>query len=151
MRWVDSFGLECIDTIVKAMEDNRDDLIVILAGYQKEMKGFLESNSGLKSRFPNIIHFPDYTGEELRKIAEIQARSKGYEIAEEALHPLEDYFSAVQEINAAEAGNGRLARNVVEDAILVQSRRLVENPGDKMDELRLSDFNLTVTAEPNRK
>ncbi len=147
----DSFGLECIDTIVKAMEDNRDDLIVILAGYQKEMKGFLESNSGLKSRFPNIIHFPDYTGEELRKIAEIQARSKGYEIAEEALHPLEDYFSAVQEINAAEAGNGRLARNVVEDAILVQSRRLVENPGDKMDELRLSDFNLTVTAEPNRK
>ena len=147
----DSFGLECIDTIVKAMEDNRDDLIVILAGYQKEMKGFLESNSGLKSRFPNIIHFPDYTGEELRKIAEIQARSKGYEIAEEALHPLEDYFSAVQEINAAEAGNGRLARNVIEDAILVQSRRLVENPGDKMDELRLSDFNLTVTAEPNRK
>ena len=147
----DSFGLECIDTIVKAMEDNRDDLIVILAGYQKEMKGFLESNSGLKSRFPNIIHFPDYTGEELRKIAEIQARSKGYEIAEEALHPLEDYFSAVQEINAAEAGNGRLARNVVEDAILVQSCRLVENPGDKMDELRLSDFNLTVTAEPNRK
>ncbi len=147
----DSFGLECIDTIVKAMEDNRDDLIVILAGYQKEMKGFLESNSGLKSRFPNIIHFPDYTGEELRKIAEIQARSKGYEIAEEALHPLEDYFSAVQEINAAEAGNGRLARNVVEDAILMQSRRLVENPGDKMDELRLSDFDLTVTAEPNRK
>lgn len=147
----DSFGLECIDTIVKAMEDNREDLIVILAGYQREMAGFLESNSGLKSRFPNIIHFPDYTGEELRKIAVIQARSKGYEIKEDALQPLEDYFTAVQAINAAEAGNGRLARNVVEDAILKQSKRLVANPGDAMDELRLEDFDLTVTAEPNRK
>ena len=81
----------------------------------------------------------------------IQARSKGYEIKEDALQPLEDYFTAVQAINAAEAGNGRLARNVVEDAILKQSKRLVANPGDAMDELRLEDFDLTVTAEPNRK
>ena len=123
----DSFGLECIDTIVKAMEDNRDDLIVILAGYKKEMEVFLESNSGLKSRFPNLIDFPDYTGEELQKIAVLQAKGKGYVISEEAYLPLQEYFTKVQEVRAAEAGNGRLARNIVEEAILKQSNRLVED------------------------
>ena len=144
----DSFGLECIDTIVKAMEDHRDNLIVILAGYEREMAGFLESNSGLKSRFPNLIHFPDYTGEELRKIAEIQAKSKGYVIAEEAILPLEEYFDKVQSINAAEAGNGRLARNVVEDAILKQSGRVVADPNAKIDELRKEDFDFTIKVKP---
>lgn len=139
----DSFGLECIDTIVKAMEDNRDDLIVILAGYKKEMEVFLESNSGLKSRFPNLIDFPDYTGEELQKIAVLQAKGKGYVISEEAYLPLQEYFTKVQEVRAAEAGNGRLARNIVEEAILKQSNRLVENPSQKLDELRLEDFDLT--------
>ena len=144
----DSFGLECIDTIVKAMEDNRDNLIVILAGYKKEMEGFLESNSGLKSRFPNTIFFPDYTGEELRKIAVIQAKSKGYVIEESALPALEDYFTKVQSINAAEAGNGRLARNVVEDAILKQSGRVVNDANVRIDELILEDFDLTVKVKP---
>ena len=139
----DSFGLECIDTIVKAMEDNRDDLIVILAGYKKEMEVFLESNSGLKSRFPNLIDFPDYTGEELQKIAVLQAKGKGYVISEEAYLPLQEYFTKIQEVRAAEAGNGRLARNIVEEAILKQSNRLVENPSQKLDELRLEDFDLT--------
>ena len=144
----DSFGLECIDTIVKAMEDNRDNLIVILAGYSKEMEVFLESNSGLKSRFPNTIHFPDYTGEELRKIAVIQAKGKGYVIEESALGPLEEFFDKVQSINAAEAGNGRLARNVVEDAILKQSGRVVNDSDAKIDELKLEDFDLTVKVQP---
>lgn len=139
----DSFGLECIDTIVKAMEDNRDDLIVILAGYKKEMEVFLESNSGLKSRFPNLIDFPDYTGEELQKIAVLQAKGKGYVISEEAYLPLQEYFTKVQEVRAAEAGNGRLARNIVEEAILKQSNRLVENPSQKLDKLILEDFDLT--------
>lgn len=140
----DSFGLECIDTLVKAMEDNRDNLIVILAGYKKEMAVFLESNSGLKSRFPNLINFPDYTGEELTKIAAIQAKDKGYTIKEDALPKLQDYFNQVQRINAAEAGNGRLARNLVEEAILKQSERLVKNPGSDMSELLTEDFNFTI-------
>lgn len=144
----DSFGLECIDTLVKAMEDHRDDLIVILAGYKKEMSTFLESNSGLKSRFPNIIDFPDYTGEELQKISVSIAHGKGYAIAADAEKPLQQYFDEVQSINAAEAGNGRLARNVVEDAILKQSGRIVSHPGEKMDELRLEDFDLTVKVQP---
>lgn len=144
----DSFGLEAIDTLVKAMEDNREDLIVILAGYKKEMAGFLEANSGLKSRFPNLINFDDYTGLELRKIAEIQAKSKGYVIDEGALEDLEKYFDEVQSINSAEAGNGRLARNVVEDAILRQSERLINNPDADMSQLLKSDFDFTVKVKP---
>ncbi len=144
----DSFGLECIDTLVKAMEDHRDDLIVILAGYKKEMAVFLESNSGLKSRFPNLIDFPDYTGEELRKIAALQAKGKGYVIDEAVYGKLESYFNEVQSINAAEAGNGRLARNVVEDAILRQSERIVKDPQADMSLLKEEDFDFTVKVKP---
>lgn len=72
----DSFGLEAIDTIVKGMEDHREDLIVILAGYTKEMEEFLTANSGLRSRFPNIIEFPDYTAEELLAITKLTAKKR---------------------------------------------------------------------------
>ncbi|NCB32868.1 MAG: AAA family ATPase [Erysipelotrichia bacterium] len=147
----DSFGLECIDTLVKAMEDHRNDLIVILAGYKKEMSVFLESNSGLKSRFPNIIDFADYSGEELQKIADSIAHSKGYVIADDAEKPLQQYFDKVQSVNAAEAGNGRLARNVVEEAILKQSGRLVAHPDSRMEELLLDDFDLTVKVQPPKE
>lgn len=138
----DSFGLEAIDTLVKAMEDNRDNLIVILAGYKKEMATFLEANSGLKSRFPNIIYFPDYTGEELVKIAQIQAKSKGYTISEEAMAPLQKYFEEVQATRASEAGNGRFARNVIEEAILKQAQRLLKEQDSPLDVLQLQDFSL---------
>ncbi len=138
----DSFGLEAIDTIVKAMEDHRDDLIVILAGYSKEMEDFLKANSGLKSRFANIIHFDDYTGEELMQIAVSIAKGKDYIIEESALKPLQDYFTIVQMQKDATSGNGRLARNLVEDAILRQSKRLLADPSAPMDVLLLSDFDL---------
>ena len=138
----DSFGLEAIDTLVKGIEDNRDDLVVILAGYSKEMEEFLETNSGLKSRFPNIIDFPDYTGEELLAIAQITAKSKGYVIADEAKEPLLNYFNFVQATRAREAGNGRLVRNKIEEAILNQSRRLVVQKDADMSLLVLMDFEL---------
>ena len=139
----DSFGLEAIDTLVKGIEDNRDNLVVILAGYSKEMSEFLETNSGLKSRFPNIIDFPDYTGEELLEIAKITAKSKGYVLNQEVDQPLKSYFDMVQATNAMEAGNGRLVRNKIEEAILNQSRRLVAEKDADMSELVLMDFDLT--------
>ena len=139
----DSFGLEAIDTLVKGIEDNRDNLIVILAGYSKEMEQFLTSNSGLKSRFPNVIHFPDYTGEELLLIAKSIAKSKGYTIDEGADPGLLTYFNAVQAVRAADAGNGRLARNKIEEAILNQSRRLVAEPEAELSVLLSQDFDLT--------
>ena len=136
----DTFGLEAIDTLVKAIEDNRDNLIVILAGYSKEMEDFLESNSGLKSRFPNIIDFPDYTADELAAIAKITAKSKGYEIDEAVIAPMKEFFAVVQATNAREAGNGRLVRNKVEEAILNQSKRLVAEPDADISLLTEADF-----------
>ena len=138
----DNFGLEAIDTLVKGIEDNRDNLIVILAGYSKEMEQFLTSNSGLKSRFPNVIHFPDYTGEELLLISKSIAKSKGYTIDEGADPALLAYFNAVQAYRAADAGNGRLARNKIEEAILNQSRRLVAEPDAELSLLLSKDFDL---------
>jgi len=143
----DNFGLEAIDTLVKCIEDNRDNLIVILAGYSKEMEDFLESNSGLKSRFPNIIDFPDYTGDELVAIAKITAKSKGYVLDDEVLEPLKGFFDHVQATNAREAGNGRLVRNKVEEAILNQSKRLVAEQDADMSLLKLMDFELPDTEK----
>ena len=139
----DSFGLEAIDTLVKAMEDNREDLIVILAGYTREMKTFLTSNSGLQSRFPNQIEFPDYTGEELFGIAQINARSAGYKIDEGATEALTAYFTKVQENDSVRSGNGRLSRNMVEAAILNQSKRVLNDPQAAIDVLLLEDFDLS--------
>ena len=141
----DSYGLEAIDTLVKGIEDNRDNLIVILAGYSKEMEEFLTSNSGLKSRFPNIINFPDYTGDELLKIAQSIAASKGYTIDEGAYDGLRLHFTMVQLTRAADAGNGRYARNLVEEAILNQSKRLVAEPDAPLSTLMLRDFELADT------
>ncbi len=139
----DSFGLEAIDTLVKGIEDNRDNLVVILAGYSDEMEEFLESNSGLKSRFPNIVNFPDYTGEELLAIGDITAKSKGYVIDEGAKPGLLAYYNAVQSVRAKDAGNGRLVRNKIEEAILNQSRRLVAEPDADLSLLTSMDFDLT--------
>lgn len=138
----DSFGLEAIDTLVKGIEDNRDNLIVILAGYSNEMQEFLTANSGLKSRFPNIINFPDYSGEELLKISRSIAAGKGYSIDEGADTSLLAYFNAVQAVRPSDAGNGRLARNKIEEAILNQSKRLVAEPDSDLSLLISEDFDL---------
>lgn len=138
----DSFGLEAIDTLVKAMEDYRDDLIVILAGYSKEMEEFLTSNSGLKSRFPNHIEFPDYTAEELNQITLSIAKSSEYRIDPSCMEALYAYYEKIQNDDSKTSGNGRLARNTVEKAILNQSRRLLSNPEAELDLLILEDFEL---------
>lgn len=138
----DSFGLEAIDTLVKGMEDHRDELVVILAGYTKEMETFLTANSGLASRFPNKIEFPDYTAEELLQITHVQARNKGYRLAESCTEPLLGYYARWQAADARTAGNGRLARNTLEKAIFHQSRRLVAEPAAALDLLLPSDLEL---------
>ncbi|MBR2802169.1 MAG: AAA family ATPase [Erysipelotrichaceae bacterium] len=143
----DSFGLEAIDTLVKAMEDHRDDLIVILAGYDKEMGEFLTANTGLKSRFANIIHFEDYTGEELMLISKSIAKGKDYKIDPECEKPLQNFFTLMQARKDVTSGNGRLARNIVEDAILHQSKRVLEDPNAEFDVLKLEDFDLNSTEE----
>ena len=138
----DSFGLEAIDTLVKGMEDHRDELVVILAGYTREMEIFLTANSGLASRFPNKIEFPDYTAEELLQITHVQAKNKGYRLAESCTQPLLGYYARWQAADARTAGNGRLARNTLEKAIFHQSRRLVAEPAAALDLILPSDLEL---------
>ena len=136
----DSFGLEAIDTLVKGMEDHRDELVVILAGYTKEMETFLTANSGLASRFPNKIEFPDYTADELLDITMVLAKGKGYRLAESCTFPLLGYYKRRQALDSRTAGNGRLARNTLEKAIFNQSRRLVAEPAAELDLILPSDL-----------
>ena len=136
----DSFGLEAIDTLVKGMEDHRDELVVILAGYTKEMETFLTANSGLASRFPNKIEFPDYTADELLDITTVLAKGKGYRLAESCTFPLLGYYKHRQALDSRTAGNGRLARNTLEKAIFNQSRRLVAEPAAELDLILPSDL-----------
>ena len=136
----DSFGLEAIDTLVKGMEDHRDELVVVLAGYTREMEVFLTANSGLASRFPNKIEFPDYTADELLDITNVLAKGKGYRLAEGCTFPLLGYYKRRQALDSRTAGNGRLARNTLEKAIFHQSRRLVAEPDAELDLILPSDL-----------
>ena len=143
----DTFGLEAIDTLVKMMEDNKDNLVVILAGYTNEMHEFLKSNPGLKSRFPNFIEFPDYTPEEMYRIANEIAVSNQYVIDNSCIEPLITYFEGKNIKGKNDIGNGRLARNMVEKAILNQSKRISEENETDYELLKLSDFELEEKEE----
>lgn len=143
----DAFGLEAIDTLVKGMEDHRDDLVVILAGYEDEMQEFLKANTGLKSRFPNVVHFEDYTQDEMYEIAKVTASSKGYKLSESCEEGLRRQFEKHQIKGKNDSGNGRLVRNLIESAIIKQSQRILSNPEDNMELLIPSDFNFDKTAD----
>ncbi|WP_346846465.1 AAA family ATPase [Clostridium sp. UBA7339] len=145
----DTFGLEAIDTLVKGIEDNRDDLVVILAGYKEEMEDFLKTNSGLKSRFPNIINFEDYKPEEMYEISFITAKSKGYKVSEDCKEQLIKLFEKNQIKGRNDSGNGRLARNVIEKAILNQSKRLIVDSNAPMNLLCYEDFKFEEVGKFN--
>ena len=127
---------------MKGIEDHRDELVVILAGYTHEMQVFLSSNSGLASRFPNQIEFPDYTDEKLYDITLSIAKSKGYTLDAACQMPLTAYYARKQAEDAATNGNGRMARNTLEKAILNQSKRLVADPDADLAALLPGDFEL---------
>ena len=138
----DSFGLEAIDTLVKGMEDHREDLVVILAGYTREMRQFLKANSGLASRFPNQIEFPDYTADQLLDITAALASARGYRLDEQCTFPLLGFYQRRQAADSRTAGNGRLARNTLEKAIYNQSRRLIAEPSAPLDLILPADLEL---------
>lgn len=137
----DVFGMEAIDTLVKAMEDYREDLVIILAGYRDEMEDFLKVNSGLKSRFPHLIEFEDYSPSEMVQIALKTAVSKGYRLEKKCMDPLERLFERCQIKGKNDSGNGRLVRNIIEQAILHQSKRLLNSLSQELDLLEIEDFN----------
>lgn len=118
------FGLEAIDTLVKEMEDHRDNLVVIVAGYEGKMKKFLDTNEGLASRFKTFISFDDYNGEELLKIFLLQASKNQYTIDQDVLEVLYRYFNELYQYRDKNFGNGRDVRNLFERIVTIQSKRI---------------------------
>ena len=124
------FGREAIDTLVKLMEDHRDDLVVIVAGYTREMHDFLTSNPGLISRFNKYIDFPDYSDDELMAILEMNAERQGYELDGEAKQAVRGMLEGMTLAERMDFGNARGMRNVLEKLVSAQANRIAEQTGE---------------------
>ena len=149
----DAFGQEAIDTILKAMEDNRDDFVVIVAGYTEPMKKFIDSNPGLKSRFNKYIEFPDYSIDELEEIFNMNCKKYDYKVAEDVQHQIRALITARKIENIDNFANAREVRNLFEEIITNQARRIsaIENPSEEdMMTILLEDLSDTV-AKPEEK
>ena len=154
-----SFGDEAINTIVQEMENHREDVIVIFAGYPEKMESFLQKNEGLRSRIAFHLNFPDYNEKELLEILMLMAKEKGYSTLDETTQEkcLEIFATACKN---AEFGNGRFARNLLEQAMLRQSDRIIrDSAGKRINKKSLStliaaDFEVNATkqyAKPSKR
>lgn len=119
------FGSEAVDTLVKLMEDHRDNLVVIVAGYTEEMKVFLKSNTGLISRFNKFIAFDDYSQQQLLDILEVMVGKAGLTIEKEAVEKVGDRLAAMSGDEKTDFGNARGVRNIFEKMVMNQANRLV--------------------------
>ena len=149
------FGREAIETILKAMEDHRDELIVIVAGYTGPMEKFINSNPGLESRFNKYIFFPDYNGEQLMEMFRIRCKKNGYTLTEEADKAATEAFTELYENRGDNFGNGRDVRNCFEDMIVRQSNRVAQMENPTKDDLMtvlpedlFEDYEPETKAEP---
>lgn len=131
------YGKEAIATLLKRMEDNRDRLVVILAGYSKEMQDFINTNPGLQSRFNRYIDFPDYSAAELLQIFEKNVEKFDYKLEKEALVAMSEYFQHAVENKDANFGNARFVRNIFEKTLEKQANRLSTDPELDTEELTL--------------
>lgn len=137
------FGKEAIDTLVKAMEDHKDEIILILAGYSREMEFFLRTNPGLRSRFPIQIEFPDYTVEELERIADLMLHQRQYKLSPGARRKLVQLLQEAVDCGLPHFSNARLVRNLIERAIRRQAVRLVGRKRvDKEDLMLLEESDI---------
>jgi SpoVK/Ycf46/Vps4 family AAA+-type ATPase len=118
------FGREAIETLLKLMEDNRDDLVVIAAGYRDRMEEFIESNPGLRSRFTRFIDFPDYTAEELTTIFLQLAEEEGYNLDSGVADMIRKRMDEEYVMRTPTFGNGRMVRNLFEQTLTKQANRL---------------------------
>jgi hypothetical protein len=123
------FGREAIETLLKLMEDHRDDLVVIAAGYRDRMESFIESNPGLRSRFTRFVDFPDYTPDELTTIFIRLAEEEGYELDEGVIESVKKKMTDAFNGRTHTFGNGRMVRNLFEQSLTAQANRLANiNP-----------------------
>ena len=130
------FGQEAIDTILKAMEDNREDFVVIVAGYTDLMKKFINSNPGLKSRFNKYIEFPDYSADELLKIFELQCRKYEYSLTGDAKTLVEEKIRKMEAEKGDNFANARDVRNLFEQIVTRQATRVAKLEDPAAEELR---------------
>jgi len=136
------YGHEAIDTLLRLMEDHRDNFVVIVAGYPAEMDGFIESNPGLQSRFNKYLFFEDYTPAELVEIVNLFCKEGDYRLTEPATEKIKSLFGTAYAARDARFGNARLARNIFEKAIENQSSRIVgtDMTGDVLTTIEASDL-----------
>lgn len=137
------YGKEAIATLLKRMEDDRDRLVVILAGYTKEMKDFIDTNPGLQSRFNRYIEFPDYTAEELYQIFELNMKKFDYRLADGAKEQLMQYFEQAVANKDKNFGNGRFVRNTFEKVLEHQANRLASVSNlttEQLSEITIEDL-----------
>jgi hypothetical protein len=143
------FGQEAVDTLMKMMEDHRDELVVIVAGYSELMERFLASNPGMASRFTRTIEFPNYSVDELVTITTNLCRKHYYELTDDATAALHEYFELVPKSDTF--GNGRVARKLFESMVNNQASRLATAPPDRDSELsRFTAADLRTELAPLR-
>ena len=139
------FGQEAIDTVLKAMEDHRDDLVVIVAGYDELMERFIRSNPGLESRFNRYLHFDDYSTDEMVGIFRLQCKKGSYTLAEGAEAEVRAFIDEANDSGGVTFGNARGVRNLFEQILTEQANRLAGLESFTKEDL------MTITPEDVRK
>jgi Cdc6-like AAA superfamily ATPase len=129
--------MECVATLLKAMEDHRDALIVIVAGYTEPMRSFLASNPGLRSRFTKEIYFPDYSSDELWRIFKHIVDTNGYQLGVGAAEAAQALIDSIFKHRSANFGNAREMRTLFERAIQEQANRLASRPNISPEQLQV--------------
>ncbi|MBC7075037.1 MAG: AAA family ATPase [Syntrophomonadaceae bacterium] len=141
------FGKEAIASIVKAMEDYRDNLVVVLAGYSSEMDRFIRSNPGLRSRFPFQIDFKDYNSEELFQIALQMYKERDYDLTGKCRWKLKNHLQEFAQDHHPYSGNARYVRNLVEKSIRLQALRIIDKKFlTRKDLITIEDIDLPDPA-----
>lgn len=143
----DSYGRECLTELTKALEDYREDLVVIVAGYTEPMNKFFESNPGLKSRFNTFIEFDDYSANELDKILFSMCKSNDYSLDEEAKAKIHLYFEQQTLHKDENFANGRLVRNLYDDLVMNHAKRVISiaNPNSaELSTIKAEDFTFVI-------
>lgn len=143
----DEYGYEALDTLTKCLEDYRDDLIIVVAGYKKEMQDFLKANPGLSSRFKTLISFNDYSNKELAEIFLSLLRENDYHLDKEAASETIKYFKSIDILE----GNARSIRNMFENTIKLQARRINEEKhisANSLSEIKVCDLPFLQPEQP---
>ncbi|MFD1050575.1 AAA family ATPase [Kibdelosporangium lantanae] len=143
--WFDDYGAEAIAELIKLIEEHRDDLVVIVAGYEGKMAAFMNANPGLTSRFPTMLKFPDYTDDELVEIFTLMAAKGGYSLGTDVESALRALLRST--VRDESFGNGRFVRNVFDRAVALQGQRITSGDGGDVRQLLAVDLP-PVSVEP---